>query len=196
MSHLFSLTPSVKVQRSAFDRSHTYKTTFNAGKLIPFFCDEVLPGDTFNLKASLFCRMATPIVPVMDNLYLETFFFFVPNRIVWNNFQKFMGEQENPGDSIDYIVPVLRKLNRFMIILVYLLINFVSGLTVFLLEDTMKFGTSFFGTRTYRILFRLIKRMIRLFPAVPVIFLMVFLLLIRPDPVCLAVNVMTILPVA
>lgn len=105
MSHLFSLTPSVKVQRSAFDRSHTYKTTFNAGKLIPFFCDEVLPGDTFNLKANLFCRMATPIVPIMDNLYLETFFFFVPNRLVWDNFQKFMGEQENPGDSIDYIVP-------------------------------------------------------------------------------------------
>lgn len=105
MSHLFSLTPSVKVQRSGFNRSNTYKTTFHAGKLIPFYCDEVLPGDTVNLRANLFCRMATPIVPIMDNLYLETFFFFVPNRLVWNNWQKFMGEQINPGDSIDFVIP-------------------------------------------------------------------------------------------
>ena len=105
LSHLFSLTPSVKIERSGFNRSNTYKTTFNAGKLIPFYCDEVLPGDTVNLKANLFCRMSTPIVPIMDNLYLETFFFFVPNRLVWSNFQKFMGEQINPGDSIDYVVP-------------------------------------------------------------------------------------------
>ena len=107
MSHLFSLTPSVKVQRSGFDRSNTYKTTFNAGKLVPFYCDEVLPGDTVNLKASLFCRMATPIVPVMDNLYLETFFFFVPNRLVWNHWQNFMGEQVDPDDSIDYTIPYI-----------------------------------------------------------------------------------------
>ena len=71
LSHLFSLTPSVKIERSGFNRSNTYKTTFNAGKLIPFYCDEVLPGDTVNLKANLFCRMSTPIVPIMDNLYLE-----------------------------------------------------------------------------------------------------------------------------
>lgn len=105
MSHLFSRTPSVGIQRSAFDRSHNYKTSFDAGKLIPFFVDEVLPGDTFNLKVSLFARMATPIVPILDNLYLETFFFFVPSRLVWDNFQKFMGEQEDPSDSIDFLVP-------------------------------------------------------------------------------------------
>lgn len=105
MSHLFSLTPSVKVQRSSFDRSHTYKTTFDAGKLIPFFVDEVLPGDSLNLKASLFCRMSTPIVPIMDNLYLETFFFFVPNRLLWNNWERFLGAQDDPGDSIDYLTP-------------------------------------------------------------------------------------------
>lgn len=105
MSHLFSRTPSVGIQRSAFDRSHTYKTTFYASRLYPIFLDEVLPGDTFNLKVSLFCRMATPIVPILDNLYLETFFFFVPDRLVWDNFQKFMGEQEDPGDSIDFLIP-------------------------------------------------------------------------------------------
>ena len=75
MSHQFSRIPSVSIQRSTFDRSHGYKTTFNAGYLIPFFVDEVLPGDTFNLDATLFARLSTPIVPFMDNLFLETFFF-------------------------------------------------------------------------------------------------------------------------
>ena len=113
LSHLFSLTPSVKIERSGFNRSHTYKTAFNAGLLVPFYCDEVLPGDTVNLKANLFCRMSTPIVPIMDNLYLETFFFFVPNRLVWSNFQKFMGEQIDPGDSIDFVVPYVSR-NAFV----------------------------------------------------------------------------------
>ena len=81
------------------------KTTFDAGYLIPVFIDEALPGDTKNLKASFFCRMATLATPLMDNLYLDTHFFSVPVRLVWNNFQKFMGEQENPGDSIDYLIP-------------------------------------------------------------------------------------------
>jgi len=73
--------------------------------LIPFFVDEVLPGDTFNLKVSMFARLATPIVPLMDNAYLDTFFFFVPNRLVWDNWKKFCGEQTNPGDSTDFLVP-------------------------------------------------------------------------------------------
>lgn len=108
MSHQFSRIPSVNIQRSTFDRSHGYKTTFNAGYLIPFFCDEVLPGDTFNLDTTLFARLSTPIVPFMDNLFLETFFFYVPTRLVWDNFQKFMGEQINPGDSTDYLVPTIK----------------------------------------------------------------------------------------
>ncbi len=101
----FSQVPNVSIGRSKFNRSHVYKTTFYAGQLIPFFVDEVLPGDSFKLNVTTFTRMATPIFPVMDNLYLETFFFFVPMRLIWDNFQKFMGEQENPGDSTDYLIP-------------------------------------------------------------------------------------------
>ncbi len=101
----FSQVPNVTIGRSKFNRSHVLKTTFDEGKLVPIFCDEVLPGDSFKLKVTTFTRMATPIFPVMDNLYLETFFFFVPMRLIWENFQKFMGEQENPGDSTDYLIP-------------------------------------------------------------------------------------------
>ncbi len=101
----FSQVPNVTIGRSKFNRSHVLKTTFDEGKLVPIFCDEVLPGDSFKLKVTTFTRMATPIFPVMDNLYLETFFFFVPMRLIWDNFQKFMGEQENPGDSTDYLIP-------------------------------------------------------------------------------------------
>ena len=107
MKHQFSQIPRANIPRSSFNRSHGYKTTFNSGFLVPFFIDEALPGDTFSLKASLFARMATPIVPIMDNMFLETFFFFVPNRLLWDNWQKFNGEQENPGDSTDYLIPQL-----------------------------------------------------------------------------------------
>ncbi len=107
MSHLFSQIPRANIQRSIFDRSSGYKTTFDAGYLIPFFCDEVLPGDTFTLKASLFCRLATPAVPFMDNLFLETQWFYVPNRLVWENWERFCGSQDDPGDSTDYLVPVI-----------------------------------------------------------------------------------------
>lgn len=107
MNHNFSRVPKAEIQRSSFDRSHGMKTTFNAGELVPIFVDEVLPGDTFNLNMAGFGRMATPIFPIMDNIYLETFFFFVPNRLVWDNWQKFNGEQENPGDSTDYLIPTL-----------------------------------------------------------------------------------------
>lgn len=107
MSHLFSQIPRANIQRSIFDRSSGYKTTFDSGYLVPIFCDEVLPGDTFNLRASLFARLATPAVPFMDNVFLETFWFFVPNRLVWSNWQKFCGEQENPDDSTDYLIPTI-----------------------------------------------------------------------------------------
>lgn len=105
MVHNFSQVPKAEIQRSQFNRSHGYKTTFDAGYLVPFFVDEALPGDTFNLKASVFARMATPITPFMDNLFCDTFFFAVPIRLIWNNWQKLNGEQTDPGDSIDYLVP-------------------------------------------------------------------------------------------
>ena len=104
-SHNFSQVPHADVQRSKFDRSHGYKTTFDSGKLIPFFVDEALPGDTFNLRTDGFARMSTPLYPAMDNVFMETFYFAVPIRLIWDNFQKMMGEQENPGDSVDFLVP-------------------------------------------------------------------------------------------
>lgn len=101
----FAALPKAQIQRSVFNRSHDYKTTFDSGYLVPFYVDEVLPGDSFKLNCSIFCRLATPIVPFMDNLYLETFFFFVPNRLVWKHWENFMGQQDNPGDSTDYLIP-------------------------------------------------------------------------------------------
>ena len=106
-NHLFSQIPRAQIQRSSFNRSHTYKTALDENYLIPFYCDEVLPGDTFNLKYNLFGRLATPAVPVLDNMYLDTFFFFVPSRLVWDNWQRFNGEQKNPGDSTDYLIPTV-----------------------------------------------------------------------------------------
>ncbi|MEO5351175.1 MAG: hypothetical protein H7836_16260 [Magnetococcus sp. YQC-3] len=103
--HRFAMVPRAEIPRASFDRQFTHKTTFDAGLLIPIYVDEVLPGDTFNLKMTAFARLATPIYPVMDNMYLDSFFFFVPNRLIWNNWQRFMGEQINPADSISYVVP-------------------------------------------------------------------------------------------
>lgn len=101
----FSQVPSANIPRSQFNRSHGLKTTMEFDYLVPIFVDEVLPGDTFNLRQTTFARLATPITPVMDNMYVDYFYFFVPNRLIWNNWQKFMGEQANPGDSISYLVP-------------------------------------------------------------------------------------------
>lgn len=106
MGHKFSEVPKAEIQRSQFDRSFGYKTTFDAGHLIPFYVDEALPGDTFQLNTQGFARLATPLKPIMDNMYLETFFFAIPYRLVWNSFQKFMGELEDPADlGTDYLVP-------------------------------------------------------------------------------------------
>lgn len=105
MNHKFSEVPNVKIQRSTFDRSHGYKTTFDAGYLVPILVDEALPGDTFNVKMTGFARLATPIKPIMDNMFMDTFFFAVPNRLLWENWEKFCGSQDNPGDSTDYAVP-------------------------------------------------------------------------------------------
>jgi hypothetical protein len=105
MQHDFSRAPQAHITRSSFDRSHALKTTFNSGYLVPIFWDEVIPGDTHNLRMSGFARLATPLHPFMDNLYFNTFFFFVPLRLLWTNFPRFMGEQLNPGDSTDFLVP-------------------------------------------------------------------------------------------
>lgn len=104
-NYSFANIPQVRVPRSVFDRSHQHKTTFDRGRLIPIFVDEALPGDTFNVRLNCVIRIATLLHPIMDNIWFDTHFFFVPYRLVWDNFQKFMGEQENPGDSIDYMVP-------------------------------------------------------------------------------------------
>lgn len=103
--HRFSDAPAMYMKRTKFDRSHVYKTTFDSGKLIPVFVDEVLPGDTARMSVNYFARLATPIKPIMDNIYLDWFFFFVPNRLVWEHWQNFCFEQEDPDDSTDYVIP-------------------------------------------------------------------------------------------
>lgn len=110
--HRFSDAPAMYMRRTKFDRSHVYKTTFNSGKLIPVFVDEVLPGDTTRMSVNYFARLATPIKPIMDNIYLDWFFFFVPNRLVWEHWQNFCFEQEDPDDSTDYVIPVVMANNN------------------------------------------------------------------------------------
>ena len=107
MTHQFSQVPRADIPRSSFDRSHGYKTTFNAGYLVPFYVDEILPGDTFNCGVNIFARLATPLHPFMDNMFCDVFFFAIPLRLVWSNFQRFFGEQDDPGDSTDYLVPTM-----------------------------------------------------------------------------------------
>ena len=103
--HQFAMIPRADIPRSSFSMQKNYKTTFDGGYLVPVFCEEVLPGDSFNVNMTAFARMATPLYPLMDNLHLDSFFFFVPNRLVWSNWKKFMGEQASPGDSISYTIP-------------------------------------------------------------------------------------------
>lgn len=107
MDHDFSRAPTVKRPRSSFRRPYTYKTTLNSDYLYPTYMDEVYPGDTFNVNMSAVARLNTPLVPFMDNLHMSVHFFFVPSRILWTNFVKMQGEQENPGDTIDYVFPTI-----------------------------------------------------------------------------------------
>lgn len=104
----FALNPHANIKRSRFDRSYTHKTTFNAGKLVPIMCEEILPGDTVTLDTSILSRMQTLITPLMDDMYLDTYFFFVPNRLLWKNWQRFCGESDEPWyDDTVYSVPQL-----------------------------------------------------------------------------------------
>ena len=104
-THDFSMIPRAEVPRSLFEFKHSYKTAFDAGYLVPVYCEEMMPGDEFRGQMHAIARLATPITPFMDDLTLESFFFFVPNRLVWDNWQKLMGERKNPGDSISYVTP-------------------------------------------------------------------------------------------
>lgn len=105
MKHLFSQIPRAEISRSVFDRSHGWKSTFDSGYLVPFLVDEVLPGDSFKVKFNFLARLSTPIVPTMDNLFIDTFYFFVPYRLLWKHWEQFNGQQDYPGASTDYLVP-------------------------------------------------------------------------------------------
>lgn len=109
VQHLFSQVPTAQIPRSKFNRSHGLKTTFDSGYLVPIFVDEVLPGDTFSMDCTLFARVATLISPIMDNMYMDTFWFFVPERLLFDHFQAMCGEQDNPTDSTDYLFPTIKS---------------------------------------------------------------------------------------
>lgn len=106
-THSFSRIPHADIPRTKFRTQFGYKTTFNSGALVPFYADEVLPGDTFDFRLTSFCRLSTPVVPFMDNVYLDFHFWYVPNRLLWKNWVRMMGEQDKPGDSIDFLVPII-----------------------------------------------------------------------------------------
>lgn len=103
----FSQLPHADISRSTFDRSHSLKTSFNVGDVVPFYVDEVLPGDTFDVKTSKVIRMPSLITPLMDNIYLDTYFFFVPNRLVWDHWRQFNGENTESAwlPQTEYEVP-------------------------------------------------------------------------------------------
>lgn len=109
MTKDFSRIPTTNAPRSTFNRSHGLKTAFDSGYLVPLDCQEILPGDTYDLNARFLGRLPACVTPPMDNLFFETQAFFVPSRLIWTNFTKMMGEQVNPKDSIDYLVPQLNS---------------------------------------------------------------------------------------
>lgn len=114
MSHQFSQVPKARIQRSSFNRDHGYKTTFDAGWLIPIFFDEALPGDSFRLQMHAVAKMNAALKPIMDNMTLTSFFFAVPYRLLWNNWQAFNGELTDPGDlGTDYSIPQMVSTNAY-----------------------------------------------------------------------------------
>jgi len=104
-AHSFAMIPKPDIPRSSFMTEQAHKTTIDAGYLVPIWWKEVLPGDTDNMQSTIFARLSTPLFPVMDNLYMDIHYWFVPNRLIWTNWKKFMGEQDNPADSISYTIP-------------------------------------------------------------------------------------------
>lgn len=113
MMHNFGLVPTVNFPRSVFNRSHGYKTTCDSDFLIPILVDPILPGDTVSLKPTILSRLlSSALKPFMDNVYCDVFTFFVPYRLVWDNFKKHMGEQNNPADSISFNIPQITSPNK------------------------------------------------------------------------------------
>lgn len=106
-AHDFAMVPAAHVPRASFLLEHKHKTAIDASYLYPIYVDEMLPGDTFNMRCKVVGRLATPLFPVMDNLHLDWQFWACPVRLLWDNFKKFMGEQKDPGDSTSYIVPTM-----------------------------------------------------------------------------------------
>lgn len=107
MQQDFGRIEAPKNNRSMFNLSHGYKTAFDAGDLIPIMIEEVLPGDTWNVKTNLFGRLATMLYPILDNLHMDTFHFYCPSRILWDNYERFLGSQDVPDASTDYEMPQL-----------------------------------------------------------------------------------------
>ncbi len=110
MSNRFSEIPKAEIARSTFDRSFGRKMTFDADYLVPCMFDLALPGDTINCRMTAFARLNTPIHPLMDNMFMETQFFGIPIRLLWDNWEKFNGAQDDPGDSIDFTIPIIASL--------------------------------------------------------------------------------------
>lgn len=107
--HSFAEVPDANIPRSKFNRSYNVKDTFDFDYLTPCYLEEIVPGDTLNLNVRSFARLAPQIRPIMDNMFIEFFFFFVPNRLTWTNWERFMGAQDDPGDSTDYIIPTIES---------------------------------------------------------------------------------------
>lgn len=105
----FAQLPAAEIQRSTFDRSCSYKTSFNVGDIIPFMVDEVLPGDTFNISTAKVVRSQTMLTPIMDNMFLDTYYFFVPNRLVWKHWREFCGENRDGAwaPTVEYTIPTI-----------------------------------------------------------------------------------------
>lgn len=103
----FAHIPAPTVKRSVFDRSHSHKTSFNVGKLVPIFCEEILPGDTVQIDTSKVVRLQTLLTPIMDNVYMDTYYFFVPNRLVWDHYKQFCGENTQSAwvPETEYVIP-------------------------------------------------------------------------------------------
>ena len=111
MDSRFAINPQIDISRSKFNRPCSVKTSFNVGQLIPFYFDEVLPGDTFQVKTSLICRMQPLVTAPMDNLYLDTYYFYVPNRIVWDHWRELNGENTESAwiPQTEYEVPQIKS---------------------------------------------------------------------------------------
>jgi len=107
--HNFSMNPRAPVQRSSFAVRQAHKTAFSASYLVPIYCEEVMPGDMFNIRCDVVARTQVPVVPIQDNWTMDFFYFFIPNRIGWDNWERFLGAQDNPDDPIDYVIPKVER---------------------------------------------------------------------------------------